>query len=154
MPPQPSAISPLDAHVGYWLRCVSNQVSHTFGQKLAALEVTVAEWVLLRTLYELDGAAPSLLADSLGMTRGAISKLAERLVAKGLIVRAAGAGDRRFQSLALTTAGRELTPRLAALADQNDHEFFGHLEPSARAELESLLREMVRRHGSRVVPID
>lgn len=154
MPPSSTPISPLDAHLGYWLRFVSNQVSHAFGQKLAARDVTVAEWVVLRTLYELEGAAPSLLAERLGMTRGAISKLAERLLAKGLLSRGACEGDRRFQNLALTAAGRELTPELAALADRNDEEFFAHLDPASREQLETLLREMVRRQGARAVPID
>ena len=30
--------SPLEAHLGYWLRFVSNQVSHSFDRKLAAHE--------------------------------------------------------------------------------------------------------------------
>ena len=51
-------------------------------------EVTVAEWVVLRELYN-SGSAPSALADRLGMTRGAISKLADRLIAKEMIVRRA-----------------------------------------------------------------
>ena len=62
------------------------------------------------------------------MTRGAISKLADRLIDKELIVRRATAGDRRFQSLALTRQGRAITPKLAALADQNDKEFFADLD--------------------------
>ena len=66
--------------------------------------MTVAEWVVLRELYDAES-APSALADRLGMTRGAISKLADRLIAKEMIVRRANASDRRFQSLALTRAG-------------------------------------------------
>ena len=66
------------------------------------------------------------------MTRGAISKLADRLIAKALIVRRAAAGDRRFQSLALTRQGRAVTPKLAALADENDQEFFAALDSDTR----------------------
>jgi hypothetical protein len=40
--------SSLESHLGYWLRYVSNHVSHAFALKLAALEVTAAEWVVLR----------------------------------------------------------------------------------------------------------
>ena len=49
-------------HLGYWLRYVSNQVSHSFSLKLAARDVTVAEWVVLRELYDTDAMAPSALA--------------------------------------------------------------------------------------------
>ena len=93
--------------------------------------MTVAEWVVVRELYDAES-APSALADRLGMTRGAISKLADRLIAKGLIARRANAGDRRFQTLALTRQGRAMAPKLAALADENDEEFFAHLDRETR----------------------
>ena len=79
--------SGLEDHVGYWLRFVSNHVSHAFAQKVEAHGVTVAEWVVLRRLLDLGDAAPSALADGLGMTRGAISKLVDRATAR---LRAAG----------------------------------------------------------------
>lgn len=148
-------VSALEEHLGYWLRFVSNHVSHAFSQKVQARGVTVAEWVVLRELLEqADGMAPSALAARLGMTRGAISKLADRLVAKALIVRETDAGDRRFQVLALTLAGRALVPALSALADQNDAEFFGHLTPAERTALERTMRDIVRRRGLRGVPVD
>ncbi|NUB24180.1 MarR family winged helix-turn-helix transcriptional regulator [Azospirillum brasilense] len=147
-------VSPLDAHLGYWLRFVSNHVSHAFAAKLAGRGVTVAEWVVLRDLYGQDGMAPSLLADRLGMTRGAISKLADRLAAKGLLTQTADPDDRRYQTLALTPEGRALVPDLSALADRNDAEFFGHLDPAERARVEDTLKVVVRRMGLRSVPID
>jgi DNA-binding MarR family transcriptional regulator len=146
-------VNTLEAHLGYWLRFVSNHVSHAFSLKLATREVTVAEWVVLRELYDRDAMAPSELATRLGMTRGAISKLADRLVAKSFLTRTSNAGDRRFQALALTLAGRALTPELAVLADQNDAEFFDHLEPEQRAAIEGAMKEIVQRRGLRTIPI-
>ncbi|TCH96684.1 MarR family transcriptional regulator [Roseococcus sp. SYP-B2431] len=146
-------VPPLEAHLGYWLRFVSNQVSHAFGLKLADRGVTVAEWVVLRELHGAEALAPSALADRLELTRGAISKLAERLVAKALVARAAGEGDGRFQSLALTPAGRALVPELALLADRNDAEFFGHLSQGERAQVEAVMREILRRHGLKSIPM-
>ncbi len=146
--------SPLTAHLGYWLRYVSNQVSHAFRRKVAARGVTVAEWVVLRTLLDQEAMAPSALADLLGMTRGAISKLADRLAAKALISRTEDRNDGRSHRLALTAKGRRLTPVLAALADANDAEFFGHLSQAERAKIESAMREIVRRHGLRAVPVE
>ena len=56
------------------------------------------------------------------MTRGAISKLIDRLMVKGLVTRVEGEGDRRFQSISPTEGGRTLVPTLAGLADRNDEE--------------------------------
>jgi len=149
-----ASVSPLEAHLGYWLRFVSNHVSHAFGLKLQTRDVTVAEWVTLRELYDRDAMAPSDLATRLGMTRGAISKLADRLVAKTLVFRTAGTEDRRFQALALTPAGRALVPELAALADRNDSEFFGDLAPGTRTAIEAAMKEVARRQGLKTVPVE
>jgi len=147
-------VSDLEDHLGYWLRYVSNQVSQAFARKVLAREVTVAEWVMLRVLLEHEALAPSVLAERLGMTRGAISKLADRLVAKALVTRTADERDRRYQELAITAAGRALVPELAKLADQNDAEFFGHLTAADRAAMMRAMQDIVRRHGLHTSPVD
>lgn len=152
--PTRQAVSQLQHHLGYWLRSVSNAVSHSFARKVEGEGVTVAEWVLLRALYDTDWIAPSRLAAHMGMTRGAISKLADRLLEKNLIQREANASDGRAHMLALTPAGRTLVPRLATLADANDAAFFGALTPDERRQLQKLLRKVVEGRGLRQVPID
>ena len=139
--PEPS---PLEAHLGYWLRFASNHVSLGLSQKLAARDVTLAEWVLLRAIHARDVGAPNRLARDLGMTKGAISKLVDRLTGKGLASKAPMTSDRRHQDVWLTPAGRALVPELAALADANDVEYFGHLSVSEREMLKSLLRDIVQ----------
>ena len=151
-PPQPA--SDLTAHLGYWLRYVSNHVSQAFARKVEAHGVTVAEWVLMRQLLDEEALAPSRLAERMGMTRGAISKLADRLIAKSMLVRAADPKDGRAQMLALTSAGRALVPELAAMADANDAEFFDHLTSKDRAALLRILREIVEKRGLKSLPID
>lgn len=146
--------SDLETHLGFWLRFVSNHVSHAFALKVEARGVTVAEWVVLRRLFDLGGVPPSQLAADLGMTRGAISKLIDRLLDKKLVSRTAGGGDKRFQSVALTAAGRGLVPALAALADQNDSEFFGHLTGPERDALMGVLKDVARRHELKDVPTE
>ena len=146
--------SDLTAHLGYWLRHVSNHVSHAFARKLATKDVTVAEWALMRVLYGREPMAPSRVAERMGLTRGAVTKLANRLVAKSLVSREASAEDGRAQTLALTAAGTAFVPDLAALADQNDAEFFAHLSADERQALERILRDTVARLGLSAIPID
>jgi DNA-binding MarR family transcriptional regulator len=153
LPAKPKTVSTLETHLGYWLRYVSNQVSQAFSRKVQERGVTVAEWVLMRELYDKE-TMPSALAERLGMTRGAISKLADRLAAKKMITRKASKEDRRFQTLALTDDGRALVPALAALADENDAEFFGHLDRDTRRTIETAMKEIVQRQGLRTVPVD
>lgn len=152
--PHRQRISAIESHLGYWLRFVSNHVSHAFSRKLAARNITVAEWVFMRELFAGGDIAPNQLATRMGMTRGAISKLADRLVAKSFVTRTASKDDGRYQHLALTKSGQALVPALAALADQNDEEFFGHLDAAERARLAEAMKEIVRRRGLRSVPVD
>jgi DNA-binding MarR family transcriptional regulator len=146
--------SNLEDHAGYWLRYVSNHVSHAFARKVEAQGVTVAEWVLLREMFDMGTANPSQLAGAVGMTRGAVSKLVERLCRKKLAVRTSSDGDRRYQTVELTAAGKRLVPDLAQLADENDHEFFGHLAPEEKIKFVHVLRDIVRRHGWKDLPVD
>ncbi|MGH8295365.1 MAG: MarR family winged helix-turn-helix transcriptional regulator [Steroidobacteraceae bacterium] len=140
-------VSSLETHLGYWLRYVSNQVSHAFSRKVQARGVTVAEWVVLRELYD-NELTPSTLAYHLGLTRGAVSKLAERLAAKRLVAQRPRAGDARSLTLALTAEGREIVPVLAGLADENDEEFFGCLDMKLRKTIESAMRQLCSGTGS------
>ena len=111
----PDSPSSLDRHLGYRLRAVSNAVSRGFAARVEAEGVSVAEWVFLRLLHDVDSLTPSVLAERIGMTKGAITKLGDRLVARGLVERRDNPGDRRGQMLALTPQGRELVPVLARL---------------------------------------
>jgi DNA-binding MarR family transcriptional regulator len=150
----PGPVSDLTAHLGFWLRLVSNHVSHAFAAKLADKDVTVAEWTLMRALYGKQPTSPSRLADEMGMTRGAITKLADRLIGKSLIVREASPEDGRAQTLALTRHGAGLVPELAELADRNDAEFFGHLTAAERETLELLLKRMAERGHMTAMPTE
>ena len=150
----PPAVSSLDVHLGYWLRLVSNHVSHGFARKVEATGVTVAEWVVLRCLFDHQAQIPSALAEALGLTRGAISKLADRLEGKSLVARHTDRSDGRSHALRLTRAGRTLVPKLAALADANDGEFFEALSADQRQALDAILRQLARHHGLMQPPID
>jgi DNA-binding MarR family transcriptional regulator len=151
--PKP-AVSDLETHLGYWLRFVSNHVSLGFKRGVEAEGVTVAEWVALRRLYDVEQTSPSDLAARMGMTRGAVSRLVERLVGKELVHRAASPDDGRAQIIALTESGRRLVPRLAAIADRNDAGFFAHLSAQESRFLMDLMRKTVRLHGLTSLPVD
>jgi DNA-binding MarR family transcriptional regulator len=148
-----AGVSDVRSHTGFWLRFVSNHVSHAFAEKLVGSGVTVAEWVVLREMFDTSATSPSVLAAATGLTRGAISKLIDRLVQKDLVSRAEAAEDRRFQDVRLTSAGRTLVPKLAAIADQNDHEFFSQLPVGERERLVATLKKLVVANKLKQIPI-
>lgn len=144
----------LEAHLGYWLRRVSNHVSSAFARALQERQVSVAEWVVLRLIYGEAKRNSGDLASITGMTRGAVSKVLEKLEGKGLVARVPDARDRRVQWLSLTRKGLHQVPKLAALADRNDARFFDCLNAHERAELRRLLEKLTLFHQLPDVPIE
>jgi DNA-binding MarR family transcriptional regulator len=147
-----ASTSPLEAHLGFWLRFVSNHVSKRFRQQLEARGVTVTEWVALRTLLAQGEVGHASLIDALGMTKGAASKVISRLEEKGLALRQWAEGSAREQRLVLTAKGRALVPKLARLADDNDQHFFGHLPAGERQALLAAMKTLVEHHQLKQIP--
>jgi DNA-binding MarR family transcriptional regulator len=144
--------APLEAHLGFWLRYVSNHVSVRFQQLLEEKGVTVTEWVALRTLWERRETTHGELIQGLGMTKGAASKVVSRLEEKGLARRLVPTSGSREQVLVLTALGRALVPRLAELADANDEHFFRHLPAAERQALMAAMKALVKHHHLKQVP--
>ena len=149
-----AAISGLEIHLGYWLRRVSNSVSSGFAQSLQAKQTSVAEWVLLRHLWDRAQATPGEMAEALTMTRGAISKIIDKLESKGWIRSKINPEDNRGQLLSLSVAGRRVVPELAKIADHNDQKFFSCLDPEERTALRRLLGKLATFHQMHDVPVE
>lgn len=138
--------SDLKKHIGFWMRLVSNNVSGSFAQKIENFNVTVAEWVVLREMHNIEGIiSPSMIAEATGLTRGAISKIIDRLIDKQFVTRKDGAVDRRFQEIKQTSKGLNLTITVAAIADQNDEEYFSVLTKQEKKELILILQKVAER---------
>ncbi|MEG2264866.1 MAG: MarR family transcriptional regulator [Acinetobacter sp.] len=142
----------LEDHLGFWLRFVSNHVSMRFQKLLENENVTVTEWVALRTLWNENESSHAALIESLGMTKGAASKVINRLEQKGLAERKLVDGRAREQKLSLTSKGKMLVPRLAQLADENDDYFFAHLSQSEQNAFIDTLKSLVKHHQLKEIP--
>lgn len=149
----PRSPAPLEAHLGFWLRFISNHVSLRFQQQMEQQGVSVTEWVALRTLWGRQETQHADLIEALGMTKGAASKVVSRLAEKGLVERQVADGGARGQALLLTAPGRALVPKLAALADANDEHFFGHLGTDERQALMVALQGLVLHHELKDPPL-
>lgn len=147
-------VSHLNSHIGYHLRVVSNAVSQSFAKKLADYDVTVAEWVILREMYSSDEkTSPSMVAELTGLTRGAVSKLIDRLLSKSLVSRSESSDDRRYQEIKLTTTAIKLIPKLATIADENDDDFFSILTETEKKNLMNTLIKIAKYHELNTNPI-
>lgn len=144
----------LEDHLGYWMRRVSNQVSGGFARALEQREASVAEWVLLRLLNEWEEVSPAELAEAMGMTRGAISKIVAKADAKEWVIGRGDPQDGRALRLKLTRKGQRVVPQLAEIADRNDARFFGCLSRNERAELRRLLTKLTECNEIRGIAVE
>ncbi len=137
------AESRLTDHAGYWLRRLSDEVHHSFERQLARHGVTVAQWNVLVAVYHGQATTTAEASRLIGIDAGAVSRLVDRLAAKGLMTRHADPASRRSLRLSLTEAGRALVPALIQIADGNDAAYFGMLPPGERDALIRLLRRLL-----------
>lgn len=147
-------ISTIQTHLGFWLRLISNNVSTSFSKKLNGIDITVAEWVVLREMYDNETITSTQIANITGLTKGAVSKLIDRLVQKNYISRTESKQDRRFQNIVLTQIGKEIVPKLALLADENDDEFFSQLDLEEKEQLLNLCKRIALNKNLTTIPTE
>jgi DNA-binding MarR family transcriptional regulator len=94
------------------------------------------------------------MANALRMTRGAISKIIDKLESKGWVRSRTNPEDNRGQLLSLTGAGRRVVPELADIADHNDRKFFSCLHSEERTALHQLLGKLAAHHRMHDVPLE
>lgn len=138
-----SGPSNLEDHLGYWLRRLSNGVSHAFAERLSHHDISVPQWVALRLVFDHPGISLKELATRVGVDVGALSRLVERLVARGLLTRSPKPDNRREVEIELTRSGRLLVPKLAHEADENDESFFRSLTPAQRGSLLKTIKDLL-----------
>ena len=152
--PAGEPVAPLEIHLGYWLRLVSNEVSGAFARALQERHISVAEWVALSRIAALAELTPARLATAMSMTRGAVTKVLDKLEAKKLVSRTASRLDNRVQLLSLTGLGKRILPGLTAIADGNDRHFFAVLSQDEQAALRNLLRKLAETHRIARIPVE
>lgn len=137
-------LSQLEDHIGYWLRCLSNFVSSSFETKLKKYGISVAQWVVLRIIYDYDGISLQRVADIASVDKSTISRIVEKLVKAGLLFAKEGK-NRRTIALSLSQEGIHLVPILAAEADKNDHAFFGTLSMEEKKDLLKMIHRILNK---------
>jgi DNA-binding MarR family transcriptional regulator len=113
-----------------WHDRVSQVLQADLERRFAVHGVTPAQFRLLAALGRGDSDTVRGLAGVLRLDGGAVTRLADRLMAKGLVARAPDPTDARSVRLSLTEAGAALVPILDAEADAHERAWFGSLSYS------------------------
>lgn len=101
----PDDYSPNES-VGYLMRRIISLVGHTVERELEPTGLTNAQWVPLLKLQMGLASTVAELARECDLDAGSMTRLLDRLEAKGLVARSRSVDDRRVVNLELTEAGR------------------------------------------------
>ncbi len=130
--------------LGFWVNSLALEMRTTFERRLAPYDVTAPQWAVLITLYRDQAETPKELAEFIGIDGSAVTRLLDRLEAKGLIAREPHGSDRRSVRVALTREGRALTPQLVPISRRANAEFLERLAPDEQHDLHRLIIQMLR----------
>ncbi|WP_410872326.1 MarR family winged helix-turn-helix transcriptional regulator [Nocardia sp. A7] len=86
---------------------------------------------------------PSVLADTLMLSRAGMTGRIDRLEAAGLVRRIADREDRRAVRVALTEEGRELIDTVVVAHTENETAMLSVLDPADRAALDRISRKLL-----------
>ena len=137
----------VDGYLPALLAQASHLISGEFHRIVTAKGFTVSDW---RVLASLDGAEPmsiGALARLTTMKQPTLTRVLDRLQARGHVRRIAHDTDRRVTLIEITPAGDKLVAGLIELAKEHEHRV---LEPFGMArsnELKKTLQQMIEMHA-------
>lgn len=140
--PDPSDIGDLDDVIGFHVRLLHAKLRHDFKASSGDLDLTQKQ---VSTLWLID-AHPEIAQADIGrrlrMDRATVMAIVNRLQERGFLVRAASAGDRRRQTLALTESGRAILATARDRAMAYERSLRARFTPAEGAMLIELLRRL------------
>jgi DNA-binding MarR family transcriptional regulator len=114
--------------------------------RLLKYNISVEQWTLLRVLYSSNGLSLVEIAQIIGVDKSSISRMIERLVQRGFVLRNDGK-DRRSVNVSLTNGGKSLVLKLTKLADENEATFFKSLSEDKRHNLINTIKSLLKENG-------
>jgi DNA-binding MarR family transcriptional regulator len=133
----------LDRFIPFRLSFTSNLVSDTIAGAYEALfGLSIPEWRLVAVVAETGGVTQAAIGGRTRMDKVTVSRAASALVGRGLMARAANAGDRRSHLLRLTDAGRRLYAEVAPKALELEARIFAAFDAAELDAFVAMLRRI------------
>jgi MarR family transcriptional regulator, transcriptional regulator for hemolysin len=126
---------PLHDRLGYRVSRLARIMQSRLEALLAGDGLSRMMWLVLTGIGEDGVRTPSEMADYIGITRPAASRLLARMEGLGHVARRAAEGDGRAVALGLTASGHETLARLRPEVDAMTAGFEVKLDPAGMAAL-------------------
>jgi MarR family transcriptional regulator, organic hydroperoxide resistance regulator len=108
----------LDSQLCFLFHRISRDLTAAYRPLLDELGLTYPQYLVMLVLWEEDGLGVGEIGTRLHLDSGTLSPLLRRMQVAGLLTRHRSADDERRVSISLTTTGRALRDRAAAVPQQ------------------------------------
>ena len=142
----PPAVSQIK--LAQMLKNVFNSLVKTTNATLRPKGLTLVQSLPLKMLHEQGSTSVTVLADNLGLTLSAMSRVLDRLDEMGLCSRTRSEVDRRQVSVEITDQGRLLAEGLEEALAQSEEAHLAGFTLEELTDLKAMLRRMLR-NGAR-----
>lgn len=109
---------PLDGQLCFALYGTSMAMSRVYKPMLDRLGLTYPQYLVLHTLWEVEGRTIGEIAERLSLEPSTITPLVKRLARSGLVERGRDPNDERHVRVGLTERGRALRANSVCLAEE------------------------------------
>ncbi len=136
----------VDDYLPALLAQASQLISSEFHKIVAAHGFTVSEWRVLATLADGEPITIGQLAQTAVTKQPTVTRLLDRMAAKGQVERLAHDSDRRITLVRITPAGKRLVSKLIPLARGHEQRVLEPFGLQRAEDLKSTLRRMIDLH--------
>lgn len=140
-------VSELHDYYAYWIHRLSGAILQKFERALAEKGVTHAQWYVLITVHAGHADTPRTIAKFIEIDTASVSRVIDRLVAKGLLTKRPRAEDRRSVHLNLNDEGKAIIASLASIADLQEGMWRSCLSDEETKVLASVLKKLLLAQG-------
>lgn len=133
----------VDDYLPALLALASHFISDEFHRVVLAQDLTVNEWRVLACLADGNLMSTGELARVSLTTQPTVTRVIDRLAARGEVRRVDDDSDRRLTLVQITPAGARIVKRLAALAREHEARVLAPMGPQRAADLKHALRQLV-----------
>lgn len=130
---------PTQEPLGRVLARVGRQLDRAFDDALTAVGGDRPTWLILLAIKTGAGRTQGAIAERVGISGPTLTHHLDRLDKSGLVTRARDTGNRRVQTVALTTAGENAFLRLRAAAVSFDDQLRAGLSDRSEKQLRRTL---------------
>ena len=132
---------PSKHHFGFLVHDAARLLARRFEAQARKQELTLPQWRVIATLFEIGGLSQSALAKSVETDQVTLGGLVERLEAKGLVARAPSPDDSRAKIVSLTDKAQALIGEMRVVAAEVYADAFEGISDADRATLIRVLTQ-------------